>query len=32
LPRQRTVPDDLDFELNTLVFLNQKRLLQREDG
>jgi len=27
LLRQRTVLDDLDFELNTLVFLNQKRLL-----
>jgi hypothetical protein len=27
LPRQRTVLDDLDCELNTLVFLNQKCLL-----
>jgi hypothetical protein len=27
LPRQRTVLDDLDFELNTLVFFNQNRLL-----
>jgi hypothetical protein len=27
LPRQCTVLDDLDFESNTLFFLNQKRLL-----
>jgi hypothetical protein len=32
LPRQRTVLDDLDFELNTLVFLNQKRLHYGDDG